>query len=157
MTSTAADQFARLSRDLLQTLRAPEQVRAEGPRALARRLALLYAAACDLPLGSPGSSEPRRDIDVPTSFNLGIQLYSTTLDAADPSSGEACGDLDDDLHDIALDLARGLDIHEAGDTPTATWLWRFSFESHWGAHAVEALRVLHTLAARDVPHPRTAE
>ncbi len=87
-------------------------------------------------------------MELPTAFGLPIQLYSTTLDARDPSSQASCGDLDDDLRDIAMDVACGLTIHDQGDAMTATWYWRLMFEAHWGAHAVEALRVLHAIAYR---------
>jgi hypothetical protein len=55
----------------------------------------------------------------------------------------------DDLADIWRDLSGGLQLLAAGG-PVAdvVWEWRCTFETHWGAHAIEALRALH--AAR---HP----
>lgn len=56
------------------------------------------------------------------------------------------GSLADDLADIWSDLRRGLDALAAG-TPwqDVAWEWRFGLETHWGRHAVEALRALHDI------------
>jgi hypothetical protein len=55
------------------------------------------------------------------------------------------GGLTDDLIDITLDLWEGLAALAAGSAVEAIWHARFSFENHWGYHAVSALRALHTL------------
>lgn len=54
--------------------------------------------------------------------------------------------LGDDLADIYRDLKDGLVTFEGGSERNvleAVWHWRFGFETHWGRHAVEALRTLH--------------
>jgi hypothetical protein len=55
----------------------------------------------------------------------------------------------DDLADIWRDLKPGVEALAAGARQEdVTWEWRFSFETHWGAHAAEAIRAVHT-ALRD--------
>lgn len=52
--------------------------------------------------------------------------------------------LADDLADIWRDLRGGLDsLASTGVVADAVWEWRFNFEIHWGAHAIEALRAVH--------------
>lgn len=53
------------------------------------------------------------------------------------------GDLRDDLRDIYLDIKRGLDLFDRGYIEAAVFDWKFNFESHWGRHAVGALKILH--------------
>jgi hypothetical protein len=55
------------------------------------------------------------------------------------------GSLADDLADIYRDLKEGLVVHDAGLAPPhdIIWEWRFGFYSHWGHHAIDALRALH--------------
>lgn len=52
----------------------------------------------------------------------------------------------DDLADIYRDLRHGLDLFVCGDPihcAAAAWEWRFSYESHWGAHLFRALTTVH--------------
>ncbi len=53
--------------------------------------------------------------------------------------------LSDDLRDIYCDLRRGLEWFDREAPGDATWEWRFTFETHWGNHATDAVRVLHRL------------
>ena len=56
--------------------------------------------------------------------------------------------LADDLADVWRDVKQGLVALDAGASETdVIWEWRFSFYSHWGRHATEALRVLHARLA----------
>ena len=62
--------------------------------------------------------------------------------AADPDE-PAYGSLSDDLADIWRDLKVGLvELETGAGELDAIWHWRFTFWSHWGRHAVEALLVL---------------
>lgn len=59
------------------------------------------------------------------------------------------GQLDDDLADLWRDLKAGVLTWEREtelDRLLAQWHWEFTFRSHWGTHAVEALRVLHRIS-----------
>ncbi|MCU1509464.1 MAG: hypothetical protein JWQ12_1729 [Glaciihabitans sp.] len=52
--------------------------------------------------------------------------------------------LADALADIWRDLRNGLDSLSRGVSPEeVTWDWRFTFKTHWGSHAVDALRAIH--------------
>lgn len=62
---------------------------------------------------------------------------------------EPCvGSLADDLGDIYRDLRRGLDLFDRDAPADAAWEWRFAYETHWGDHATDAVRVLHRLVHR---------
>ena len=114
-----------------------------------RFLLELTARALDLP-----EADVEDDLDTPRPDDaayaevrqrfavLPAGLYAT----ADPEdvAGEThlVGDVLDDLADVWRDVHHGLDAYRAGRRDEACWNWRFSFRSHWGEHAVEALRVL---------------
>lgn len=52
--------------------------------------------------------------------------------------------LADALADIWRELRNGLDALESGSpVDDVLWDWRFGLRTHWGLHAVEALRALH--------------
>jgi Domain of unknown function (DUF5063) len=57
------------------------------------------------------------------------------------------GSLADDIADIYRDLEKGMIIlSDSNGKPTeAIWTWRFLFGSHWGKHAIDALRTMHFL------------
>jgi len=48
-------------------------------------------------------------------------------------------DLVDDIYDICVDLSYGLEYYEAGLIHRAVFLWRLSYLSHWGEHAIQAV------------------
>ena len=52
------------------------------------------------------------------------------------------------LADVFTDLKDYVDLYRRGTSGAirqAVWQWRFSFTSHWGLHALAALRVVHSL------------
>ncbi|HZL27638.1 MAG TPA: DUF5063 domain-containing protein [Acidobacteriaceae bacterium] len=56
------------------------------------------------------------------------------------------GSLVDDLSDIWWDIKPGLNLLERKSddwAPEVFWDWKESFQTHWGRHAIEALRALH--------------
>ena len=53
------------------------------------------------------------------------------------------GDLADDVADIYRDLSEGLSLLAAGHHAEAQWEFVFSFRSHWGRHAADAIQALH--------------
>jgi hypothetical protein len=71
--------------------------------------------------------------------------YWTTMAVAGPDEPEVVYlPLADDLADIWRDLSGGLSLlASGGNVADAVWEWRFLFQVHWGAHAVEALRAVH--------------
>lgn len=80
-------------------------------------------------------------------------LYWEVFDPRDLSDPVA-GSLLDDLADIYRDLRRGLHILSTGSPDDAMWEWRFSFDTHWGNHATDAIRVLHRWTSNQ---PRLSE
>ncbi len=73
---------------------------------------------------------------------LPVGLYGTVDPTDVVGDTPLTGDVIDDLSDVWRDVRRGLDAHRAGRIDEACWQWRFTFRSHWGRHAAEALRVL---------------
>jgi hypothetical protein len=56
------------------------------------------------------------------------------------------GSLADDVADVYRDLLIGvLLIDRYAANSEAIWEWRFGFHSHWGDHAISALRTIHWL------------
>ncbi len=75
-------------------------------------------------------------------WNLYSQVFDPTKDR------EAIdGSLADDIADIYRDLKEGLVLHHSDLAPPddILWEWRFGFYSHWGRHAMDALRTIHSL------------
>ncbi len=122
------------------------------PRAVLAHLARLYAATFFL---SP--AEPTETFDVwsvacakPVWSGLGQSYYAVVENPFDLEGPEiGTGDLDDDIVDIYFDVKRGLVAYEAGHHRDAQWFWIHSFESHWGAHAANAISALHRLISDD--------
>lgn len=78
------------------------------------------------------------------------QITPMYWDVFDPVVDEEpiCGDLYDDLSDIAMDLQRGLGEYDSGRIGNAVFEWKLGFNSHWGNHAVSAIKVLHFIMMR---------
>lgn len=110
------------------------------------RLLDLYRAGCVLPTVEPpegfeaGPSPARPD------RWEGFERFDTYWEVFDPYVDEApvASSLSDDLMDVYFDVRRGLDLWESNAPRSAAiWEWRFHFDTHWGDHAVDALRALH--------------
>ncbi len=126
----------------------PLRARLEATRA---RLLALYRAGTVLPHVEPpegfdaGPNPPR-----PEGWK-GFDNFEVYWEVFDPYVDEApvAGSLSDDLLDVYFDVRRGLDLWKSkAPRAAAIWEWRFHFDSHWGDHAVDALRALHR-ACRD--------
>lgn len=52
--------------------------------------------------------------------------------------------LSDDILDIYKEVKRGVILYEKNEYEEAIWEWKFNFEIHWGNHAVDAIRALHS-------------
>ena len=52
--------------------------------------------------------------------------------------------LSDDILEIYKDVKNGIILYEKNKYSEAIWEWKFNFEIHWGSHAVDAIRVLHS-------------
>lgn len=129
-------------------------------------LAKLYACGHALPeLGLPDEST-----SVPATYDvldgewkqvfnqvhqiLGAQAgYWAYFDPSEPVAANpelVFGDLRDDLADIYRDVKPGLRAWESRNDaylPAVVFGWKFPlFGSHWGVHAVSAMRALHPIA-----------
>ena len=119
-------------------------------------LSRLYASALTLPAVRPLSqSAPARlkwdQQSVEQRFRfLPSRYYSDVFDPWEMSEEPVVADLADDLRDIYLDLQMGLAALESSPWQEAAWIWRNSFCTHWGRHAVSALKVLHGLAMKEI-------
>jgi hypothetical protein len=103
--------------------------------ALGRRPDFVFEDGHPDPPRSPEDYRRFRDLAASRFPTLG--LYNVPLDIAVAvgSSSLGMGDADDDVADIARDLA---DVRWAfANTSAADALWRFhvGFDTHWGAHA----------------------
>lgn len=110
------------------------------------QLLRLYAAAISLPeLPAAGDVEAGDNPERPTNWQ-GFGDDELYWEVFDPYREEApvCGSLSDDLLDIYFDVYRGLALWDDGHHVEAIWEWWFSRDHHWGDHAVDALRALHT-------------
>jgi hypothetical protein len=132
---------------------------------LVATLAQVYAFAHRLPNleSSDNCSEVPDSIDVTREewrhvFDLVHDLlgpqsvYLAYFDPSEPSDSTANhlhGDLADDLVDIYRDLKPGLRAWASGNDamiPSIVFDWKFPlFGSHWGIHAVSAMRALHPI------------
>lgn len=71
-------------------------------------------------------------------------LYRMVFNAA--KDAEAIhGSLADDIADIYRDLKEGLILKDEASPRNAIWEWRFGFDSHWGHHAIDALKAIHDI------------
>jgi hypothetical protein len=53
--------------------------------------------------------------------------------------------LADDILDIYKDVKNGIILYEKNDHIEAVSEWKSSFDIHWGNHAVDAIRALHSV------------
>lgn len=133
----------------------PAEARGGEPVTPLRLLLDLVRAALDLPDVEAGDEEPA-SLDhaawkrMHASFaTLRAPQYYATADPDEIEGEPLVGDLHDDLADVWRDLRPSLDLFDAGARDAAAWHWRFDFTSHWGEHAVEAIRVLRAATFED--------
>lgn len=160
--------FEQAARNFCSLLEADPQDGNEWIQKVLAALAMLYAIGHQLPsYGLPDDAQ-----DVPEEYDVrenqiaeirnrvnGIlgerNLYWTYFDPTitnDPAEEPVAGALWDDLCDIYRDVKPGLNAWDTGRDEylhNIAFDWRFPlFETHWGRHAVDAMRVFHRLAFR---------
>jgi len=155
--SDIVPQFVSAARDYCQLI---DDASAHSPRRILETmqivLARLYSLALELPLADPTSDdEPpdsmshddwRRVYDRLGAFLGDSDAYWLVFGPIDPDDHESIPHtLADDLSDIYRDLQSA--SLESGRDPSPDELWslRFSFETHWGHHAVDALTAIHSM------------
>jgi len=99
----------------------------------------------DLPEKSRWTHDERRQLFKLLQEKLGIWDQYWVIFDPTKDLDAILGSLADDLADIYFDLKEGLALHESGQSVPGKviWEWRFSFEIHWGEHALGALRTIH--------------
>ncbi|MGO4887312.1 DUF5063 domain-containing protein [Anaerobacillus sp. MEB173] len=104
----------------------------------------LYTKALSLPEVEPKNSQVASfDIDLP---RVNFKQYEKYWEVFEPYHLEEliCTSLADDILDIYKDVKEGILLYEQNEHMEAIWHWKFHFEVHWGSHAVDAMRALHS-------------
>lgn len=112
----------------------------------------LYLSALNLPESLPDTIESTFSNHAPICrIRLDKQILTLYWEIFDPTvqAEPICGNLIDDLLDIAVDLRKGMTEYEAEKFGNACFEWRVGFLSHWGNHTVNALRMLHSIRNRE--------
>jgi len=144
-------QYADLFCDAIKTAHEhPLEVRLARSR---RSLLWLYEASLALPQVD-ASNEPHTGpaTEIPTGW-VGFSEFESYREVSSPYVDEPAGAgvLSDDLLGIYRVVSRGLALWKGGSRRSAILDWRSSFDSHWGARAVNALRALHWACAAAAP------
>jgi len=117
-------------------------------RAVQRALALVFAAAVELPDVVPATSQPLEAdgdglpsgvVEAAGDWYWGVERVASPDHTPEPM----LGDLAEGLAEIRHDLQPILQASPGTATADLGWQARFDVVSHWGAHALAALRVLH--------------
>lgn len=104
--------------------------------------------ATDKPLPSTVSDDEWHSVFAGLSDWIGeSEYYSTNQTIRGRGTRKVTtGSVSDDLADIWRDLDKYLKSHrEATPWQDVVWQIRFDLRTHWGTHAVEVLRALHTI------------
>lgn len=157
----ALDAALRSARRLCELIENPPASERPYVEALVPTLADLIARAALLPpveptdvdmeRSRPGDDETRKRYANVLQHLGSAGAYWTTLGTAnaidDPPEGVNLP-LADDLVDTWRDVAHAVRTADGGAARSdVAWQLRFSFQSHWGRHATEALRALHEVAS----------
>lgn len=104
-----------------------------------------------LDLGSPAASPARMSDSAWSRLYQSLKeklgdadLYWTVFDSVKDNQA-INGSLADDIADIYRDLKSGLALKEKISSQNAIWEWRVGFDSHWGDHAMSALKTIHDI------------
>ena len=106
--------------------------------------------AADLPDTARLTHEQWKEVFDQIQVALDVDYYwtITPFDFSGAERVELVGIVADDLADIYRDMKEGLDLLAAGESENdVVWEWRYGFCSHWGKHAVDALRIIHAHVA----------
>ena len=113
---------------------------------LVEQLMKLYIAARNLPKPEPETERAaRRGEAVKVRLSENNSPYYWMVSDPNVLEEPVCGSLADDLSDIASDLQRGIEEYDRGKVGNAAFEWSFGFRHHWGDHAVDAIRYLHSI------------
>ncbi len=149
MSKDIARRFYKLA-DEYRCFVAENVVTADAVPALIEMLMTLYISAMSLPATEQETNELSSDISEAVSIRFSEQIPTMYWEIFDPYVDEepVCGDLLDDLSDIAADLRDGMKEYETGRFGNAIFEWKFGLNNHWGQHIVDALKALHSIRTR---------
>ena len=105
----------------------------------------LYTKALSLPdVESDNEKETDFEISVPL---INLKKYDHYWEVFNPYHFDEPveASLSDDILDIYKDVKRGIFLYEKNEHIEAIWEWKVNFEIHWGSHAVDAIRALHSI------------
>lgn len=108
----------------------------------------LYMSAQALPdLAMDGEDAPQTDLNSEFAIRLDARISPDYWEIYDPKCPDeaVCGNLVDDLADVASDLQRGIEDYDSGNGASAAFVWKLGLNHHWGKHVVDALRALHSV------------
>ncbi|WP_121614267.1 DUF5063 domain-containing protein [Mesobacillus foraminis] len=104
----------------------------------------MYSKALCLPNIEPEDDEDSDiDLSVPRIIFNEYDHYWKVFNPYD-LDGPVGASLSDDILNIYKDVKRGIFLYEKDRYAEAIWEWKFNFEIHWGHHAVDAIRALHS-------------
>jgi hypothetical protein len=112
---------------------------------LLRSLLELYSKALFLPEVETENNEVSAcDLPIP---KIDFGNYDLYWEVFDPYHFEepVGASLADDILDIYKDVKNGIILYEKNDHIEAVSEWKSSFDIHWGNHAVDAIRALHSV------------
>jgi hypothetical protein len=105
----------------------------------------LYAEAMSLPEVEPKNDEVSDlNFDLP---DVNLEKYEKYWVVFEPYTLEEPirESLTDDIIDIYKDIKEGALLYQRGEQLEAIWHWKYNFEIHWGRHALNAMRALHSI------------
>lgn len=108
----------------------------------------LYSKALHLPtVAGEDDRSPSFKISTPP---ITFEKYDHYWEVFDPYHLEepVGSSLTDDISEIYLDVKHGLKLYDEKQYSQAIWEWTNSFEIHWGSHAVDSIRALHSALNR---------
>jgi hypothetical protein len=124
-----------------------------------RRLLELYTASLVLThVEDDFEDAPRLDIEPPPEWP-GFGIAEDYFEVANPYAPDdevdanvVASTLSGDVLDVYRDVGRGLAMWDGGHQLAALFDWHLMRDSHWGNHAVDALRVLHRVCRYSTGH-----
>ncbi len=121
----------------------------EAEGVLMEKLMDLYSSGLHLPGAEPESIEDKSEV-APPKAPIKIAVPDYYQEVFDPfDDDEIVGrSVYEDLWDIRSDLAEGIREYEAGYKGNAVFNWNLGLDGHWGKHATDVLRVLHSIRVR---------
>ncbi len=156
-----AHAFAQVARRFCAFLENPPGIDEDRPREAMRELSALVGAAVELPSCTEIDAGQAKPVGVGHP-PVEVSEFDGYWEVFDPFEFDepVVGSLSDDLGDIYIDIHTGLDCLDEGDPSAALWAWSFSYETHWGDHAVDAMRALHRIVTgrgRKISEPTKEE